>query len=353
MPNFVVQTALINGNDVNICVALTQNVNNPPKGLKQKCDILGIHTNVYLSPKKDSFFSLFNFISLEAITLCAHMDIDLSSIDNIKVAIGRRNEIIDKWEQIRIKCDGDWEKMCDYMAGKQIETGMKSTVDAANIDEPGISNESISPKKKMNYNTLKKGDIAFEGITRSVIFNDDSISLNSNSISHLRVAVPGLKQGKVYTFTFNFKKPDINLFLNDIRAITIHEGYDPSSVKIKFINSFLPHHIIENEFNAQDAAYRSIPYIRFSLNGINEPTGKSEGMIDVYAVPIDKSQLDEAQELKLFIESKVRDIRNRTNENTGGSQSMADELLKYSLLMEKGVISAEEFNSLKKKLLGI
>ena len=353
MPNFVVQTALINGTNVNICVALTQNVNNPPKGLKQKCDILGIQTNGYLSPKKDSFFSLFHFISLEAITLCAHMDIDLSSIDNIKLAIGRRNEIIDKWEQIRINCDGNWEKMCEYMAGKPIESGMKSVVDAANLVESGISNESISPKKKMNYDTLKKGDIAFEGITRSIIFNDDSISLNSNSISHLRVSVPGLKQGKVYTFTFDFKKPDINLFLYDIRAITIHEGYDPSSVKIKFINAFLPHHNIENEFNAQDAAYKSIPFIRFSLNGINEPTGKSEGMIDLYALPIDKSQLDEAQELKLFIESKVKDIRNRTNENTGGSQSMADELLKYSLLLEKGIITADEFNSFKKKLLDL
>jgi len=347
MPNFVVQTALINGNYVNICVALTQNVNNPPKGLKQKCDILWIHTNGYLSPKKDSFFSLFHFISIEAITLCAHMDIDLSSIDNIKVAIGRRNEIIDKWEQIRIKCDNNWDKMCDYMAGKPIESVIQSTNIANGLDVSEIQMENLNSRNKVNFNILKKGDLVFEGITRSIIYSDDSISLNSNGINHLRVSVPSSKQGKEYTFNFDLNKPNINLFYTDIMAITIYEGYDPSTVKMELK--------YDTDYNAEVKAYKSIPFIRFVLNGINEPSGNVllNRAIDLYAIPINRSQLNEVQELKIFLENKIRESRNSTSGNLSGSQSMADELLKYSLLMEKGIITADEYNSFKKKLLDL
>ena len=57
MANFKIQSALFLGKEIQICVSITQNVNEPAKGLTMPCDILGIKTKCYLCPKKDSFFS--------------------------------------------------------------------------------------------------------------------------------------------------------------------------------------------------------------------------------------------------------------------------------------------------------
>ena len=53
MANIKIQSALFLGKEIQICVSITENVNEPPKGFTLPCDILGIKTKNYCCPKKD------------------------------------------------------------------------------------------------------------------------------------------------------------------------------------------------------------------------------------------------------------------------------------------------------------
>jgi hypothetical protein len=281
------------------------------------------------------------------------MNIDLSSIENTNFAVSKKDEIKKEWNNIHSKCDGDWDKMIAFMSGQDMDLWTKSTSDILTTSAKDSIVEKDNTTRKLNYEQLKKGDIAFEGITRTLVYNEDSISLEAKGIGQLNVTVPGEIQGKTYSFNFNLKKPNENIFFEDIRGITVYEGYEPSNVRIQYDRSFVS---TVRKVQAEKAAFKSIPYIRFDLNGINDPNGNhftGGASINLYAIPISSSQLNEAHQLKTFLENKIREIKNSLRAPMQSQQSSADELLKYSTLLEKGIISKEEFDSIKKKLLGL
>ncbi len=354
MANFKIQSALFLGKEIQICVATTQNVNEPPKGFHLACDILGINTKCYLCPKKDSIFSGLIFFSIEAITICTFMNIDLSSIENTNLAVSKKDEIKKEWNNIHSKCDGDWDKMIAFMSGQDMDLWTKSTSGILTTSEKDSIVEKDNTTRQLNYEQLKKGDIAFEGITRTLVYNEDSISLEAIEMGDLKVTVPSENQGKTYTFNFNLKKPNQNIFFEDIRGITVYEGYEPSNFRIQYDFSFGASGV--RKIQAEKAAFSSIPYIRFDLNGLNDPNGNiftGGASINLYSIPINSSQLNEAYQLKTFLENKIRELRNSSKRPNQSQSSNADDLLKYSTLLDKGVISNEEFDILKKKLLGL
>ena len=104
--------------------------------------------------------------------------------------------------------------------------------------------------------------------------------------------------------------------------------------------------------NTNKAVMESISYIRFELKGVNDIRTYSPNQ-HPYTVTISSTQINEAKELKTYLENKIREFRNSSRIPNQYQQSSADELLKYSNLLEKGIISKEEFDSMKKKLLGL
>ena len=135
---------------------------------------------------------------------------------------------------------------------------------------------------------------------------------------------------------------DENIFLEDIRGITVYEGKGASNV---LLNSVFGG-------NTDKAVMESISYIRFELKGVNDIRTYSPNQ-HPYTVTISSTQINEAKELKTFLENKIRELRNFSKTPNQNQQSNADELLKYSTLLEKGIISKDEFDSMKKKLLGL
>ena len=332
MANFKIQSALFLGKEIQICVSITQNVNEPAKGLTMPCDILGIKTKCYLCPKKDSFFSGLNYFSIEAITICTFMNIDLSSIENTNLAVIKKDEIKKEWNNIHSKCDGNWDKMIAFMSGQDMDLSAKSTSVTASTDDKVSTDITGNSKSHINYENLKKGEVLLQSTSRSIIYNEDSISLEAI-----------VRSGGFAGIIDNAARiQNENIFLEDIRGISVYEGKSASNV------------LLTSMFggNTNAAVYESISYIRFEIKGVNDIRTLSP-TVHPYTVTISSTQINEAKELKNFLENKIREIKNSSRAPMQSQQSSADELLKYSTLLEKGIISKEEFDSLKKKLLGL
>ena len=133
--------------------------------------------------------------------------------------------------------------------------------------------------------------------------------------------------------------PNESIFIEDIRGITIYEGKGTSNL------------LLTSMFggNTNAAVMESISYIRFEIKGVNDIRTFSPAS-HPYTVTIRADQISEASLFKNFLEAKIKNFRNNQNKN---QISSADELIKYSELLEKGLISKEEFDELKKKLLGL
>lgn len=107
------------------------------------------------------------------------------------------------------------------------------------------------------------------------------------------------------------------------------------------------------------ANYMTNGYIQFTVPGGNESKG---GIIsaakDENSVLFRKEHLDEALAIKDFIEDIIVHRGNISaldgeQQEQMQSFSSADEILKFKVLMDKGIITPEEFIQKKKKLLGM
>jgi hypothetical protein len=315
MATFVNLGIQILGKEIFVCIS-----NGSRKASKLNCDILGQRLYCYTCLKKDSFFSGFNYLSIEAITICTYLNYDLSSIENVNLAVSKKAEICKEWNNLLSKCDSNWDKMLAVMSGSEVAINSNSS-------------EIITNSKNENrLVVLKSGDIALRGNSRNIVYNTDSISL---------VAI--VNTGGLTGMLDNaIRIQDENIFLEDIRGITVYEGKGASNV---LLNSVFGG-------NTNKAVMESISYIRFELKGVNDISTYSPNQ-HPYTVTISSTQINEAKELKTYLENKIREFRNSSRIPNQYQQSSADELLKYSNLLEKGIISKEEFDSMKKKLLGL
>jgi hypothetical protein len=265
--------------------------------------------------KKDSFWSGFYNISIEAITICTYLNYDLSSMENVISAVNKNAEIIQEWNRINSICGGSWEKMCAFMGGEIIDENLIP------------SSTTLQPNR--DYENLKSGDLVLEGTTRKIIYHEDAISLEAIVRSG---GLGGLLDDSA-------RIPNESIFIEDIRGITVYEGKGTSNV------------LLTSMFggNRDAAVMESISYIRFEIKGVNDVRTFSPAS-HPYTITIRADQIAEANNFKIFMDGKIRDFRKNQNKP---AVSSADELIKYSELLDKGLISKEEFDELKKKLLGL
>lgn len=90
-----------------------------------------------------------------------------------------------------------------------------------------------------------------------------------------------------------------------------------------------------------------VGYLQFSIPGGNESRGGVyNSMQDENSIAfLGKKEYEKALEIKEYIEKKIN------SKNSNSSDSTADEIEKLHSLMEKGIITKEEFENKKLKLL--
>ena len=97
----------------------------------------------------------------------------------------------------------------------------------------------------------------------------------------------------------------------------------------------------------------TVGFIQFTiLGGIESKKGLLDAMSDENTIRFFDEQLETARKIKEYIESCI--IARNTPQSAPQQQvSAADEVIKYKQLLDMGAISQEEFDTLKKKLLGL
>ncbi|HDT6578858.1 TPA: SHOCT domain-containing protein [Bacillus cereus] len=92
-------------------------------------------------------------------------------------------------------------------------------------------------------------------------------------------------------------------------------------------------------------------YIQFIFMGSQESKrGVMAAATDENTVMFTKREQKMAEEIKEYIESI---LVNKSKSQVAASVSGADEILKYKELLDQGIITEEDFQAKKKKLLGI
>lgn len=95
----------------------------------------------------------------------------------------------------------------------------------------------------------------------------------------------------------------------------------------------------------------TIGLLQFGVLGGNERQGGlSQAVSDENTVTFGKEKNEKAEKIKAFIEEKIAE---RNSPTPAVAVSSADEIRKLKELADEGIISAEEFETKKKQLLGL
>ena len=100
---------------------------------------------------------------------------------------------------------------------------------------------------------------------------------------------------------------------------------------------------------------KTLPYIRILIKGTESySNGDFSPVNDPYTVTFTADKLGQAENFKIQIDNLVSKHRQSANSNSVINQiSSADELEKFSNLLQKGIITQEEFDLKKKQILGL
>lgn len=100
-----------------------------------------------------------------------------------------------------------------------------------------------------------------------------------------------------------------------------------------------------------EGGFMSQPFIQFLTSGETSVGNANEATDKPNCVLFKKSALDDFAKLKKFVEEKIKAAKsNPVQQVTSGS--VADELAKLANLKETGILSEDEFQAQKAKLLG-
>lgn len=93
-------------------------------------------------------------------------------------------------------------------------------------------------------------------------------------------------------------------------------------------------------------------YLQFSLPGGNESRGGAlKAMSDENSIAFNSKKNKEAEEIVNYLNNAIRQLRDSSSR--GAAPSAADEIRKFKVLLDDGVITQAEFEQKKKQLLGL
>ena len=92
-------------------------------------------------------------------------------------------------------------------------------------------------------------------------------------------------------------------------------------------------------------------YIQFTISGGNEFSGGVRSALEDENRVVCGFNSETFLAIKDFIETKIADRIDGSYQNSPSSNSIADELTKISKLLENGLITEEEFQTLKSKII--
>lgn len=326
------------------------------------CDILGFEDdkdkNYILNiddeiNENDKFY-----LSYKAITTAVYMGYELDSIAKVTAVVNNKQLLIDTFNIIHHRVDG-WEAVMDYMKNHpypECKEELNKAIDQKKEEdeleaqrlkkeaEEIAAKEAAEEKERIerearerkeqeievieHYNKTPVGGILLTGIYRHIIFQGDKIELNAVE-----------EDGLMGMINETERVPDQDFYIEDVRGVTVHLGKNP------VLNALTS----KSEYQKMSEV-RS--YIRFELKGENVQVMNPH--LHPYTVIVSSENIGHAHGFKLWFDGKISEIRKESKSNSSSNgPSSADELLKFSELLEKGLITKDEFEAQKKKILGL
>ena len=268
------------------------------------------------------------------------MGYELDTTEKINSVIKDNEILIDTYNIIYYKVN-DWEAIMEYMLNnpysehkeqlnkdivkekQQDEKEEKERAEKEEKEEKERLEREAQERKEQEtsvldaYNKVPIGGILLSGSNRHIVFQGDKIELRSDDSGIIKSNIP-----------------DQDFFIEDVRGVSVHLAKNVA------LNALTSGPISD-----------SLSFIRFDLKGENV---QAEPQFHPYTVIVSSTDIGYAHGFKFWFDSKLKEIRAENKQKTTSSAtSNADELLKFSELLEKGMISQEEFDAQKKKILGL
>ena len=283
------------------------------------CDVLNIEIDIHLL-RKGGFFNPFYKLSEISIIIYDKLGFDLSNRETLEFSyeIPNKNKVIHVWNNLVDEfndCSIIKEKLSDqsfyldkYLEGYS-ESDKKKYVPKKPVIKAVIEEEEDEDEDQSNEDI--NNDMLFIGYSKQIELFEEKIVIGPN----------GDTWGKL---TAASGTSSVDIFYCDIRSIIV-----------------------------QPAGY-TYPYIRILIKGTESySNGNFKPSHDPYSVDFQVNQLAEAENFKTKIYKLISEHRNTNNATIINQISSADELEKFAGLLQKGIITQEEFGLKKKQILGL
>ena len=296
---------------------------------------------------------------------------DLSTKDGYKISNEtiNRNKVVCVWnnmvnefndvETITKKLKEPSFELEKYLEGYSEDDEKKYTSKEIEKKSNQEINNEVVPEETGFVNQLLKGttwEKKAEEINTEVEITNENSSVENSSVfigntKQIKLFEESLKIGTTGDFFGKMRAASgtttVDVFYNDIRSVVVQQpnaagallsGFGGGGLKAQMAN-------IAN----------SLPYIRILLKGTENYSNQNfRPADDPYSVTFSADKKNEAEKIKLKIDELISKHRqSNNNSNVVNQISVADELEKFSNLLEKGIITQEEFDLKKKQLLGL
>lgn len=303
------------------------------------CDVLDIDIDLHFL-RKGGFLKPFYILSEISIMIYDKLGFDLSNKEALEISfeIQNKNKVINVWNNlvnefndykvIKEKLSDESFQLDKYLEGYSVLDKKKYVPKKAIINLVIEEEEVEEMPNELESDLLEEESMFFIGNTKQIELSEDKLIIGPNTDTW---------GGKLRAASGT---TSVDIYYSDIRSVIVQQQ--------NIVGAFF------NNGSLTDIA-NTFPYIRILIKGTESySNGNFSPIDDPYTVTFTADKFGLAENFKLQIDKFVSKHR-RTNNgfNVINQISSADELEKFANLLQKGIITQDEFNLKKKQILGL
>lgn len=273
----------------------------------------------------DRTFSLKHYSKI-SILIFDKLGFDLSTKKGLKISkeTKNRNRVINIWNKM----------ITEFVDEETVFSKLKDeSFDFLDFEKKVITEQKLTEEKMLVEQKLIKekedSRLIFKGTSKQIELFEDKL-------------VIGPQKEGLNSFISSFDGvTEIDVFFEDIRSVTVFKVGSGS--------------VVSALFSGGNMNKIQVSYLRILVRGSegNTPSHQFHPASDPYTVIFNLNQVTDPDKFKSKIDKLISQFKSSNRNSQSQPISTADELEKFSNLLEKGIITEEEFQTKKKQLLGL
>ena len=302
------------------------------------CSVLGLELECCVINQKMLWADLYSKIS---ILIFDKLGFDLSTKEGYKISkeTKNRNKVVCVWnnmvnefndvETITKKLKEPNFELGKYLEGYSEDDKKKYTVKQIEKKSNLESNNDTTISNENDTTISNENSSIFKGTAKQIELFEDKL-------------VIGPQKEGLNNFISSFDGvTEIDVFYEDIRSVTVFK-VGPGALASAL-------------FSGGNMNKIQVSYLRIFLKGSegNTPSHQFHPASDPYTIIFNLNQVTDPDKFKSKIDKLISQFKSSNRNSQSQPISSADELEKFSNLLEKGIITEEEFQAKKKQILGL